>query len=116
VERRRRETINEGINELSKIVPGCEKNKGSILQRAVAYIMQLKEQEQQNVEKYTLEKLLTEQALTELTSSNDKLKAECERLYRELETWKRVAKNAGVQPPQPKEEAATSTPPATASD
>lgn len=105
VERRRRETINEGINELSKIVPGCEKNKGSILQRAVAFIMQLKEQEAQHLEKYTLEKLLTEQALAELGSSNEKLKIECERLYRELETWKRVAKNAGVQPPMTKEEA-----------
>jgi hypothetical protein len=38
VERRRRETINEGINEIAKIVPGCEKNKGSILARAVQFI------------------------------------------------------------------------------
>jgi len=30
VERRRRETINEGITELARIVPGSEKNKGSI--------------------------------------------------------------------------------------
>ncbi|KAF7558699.1 hypothetical protein G7046_g5457 [Stylonectria norvegica] len=104
VERRRRETINEGINELAKIVPGCEKNKGSILQRAVSFISQLKENEQQNIEKWTLEKLLTEQAITELSGSNDKLKQECERLYRELETWKRVAQNAGLEPPQPKEE------------
>lgn len=104
VERRRRETINEGINELAKIVPGCEKNKGSILQRAVSFISQLKENEQQNIEKWTLEKLLTEQAITELSQSNDKLKQECERLYRELETWKRVAQNAGLEPPQPKEE------------
>lgn len=104
VERRRRETINEGINELAKIVPGCEKNKGSILQRAVSFISQLKENEQQNIEKWTLEKLLTEQAITELSASNDKLKQECERLYRELETWKRVAQNAGLEPPQPKEE------------
>ncbi|KPM46018.1 hypothetical protein AK830_g553 [Neonectria ditissima] len=104
VERRRRETINEGINELAKIVPGCEKNKGSILQRAVSFISQLKENEQQNIEKWTLEKLLTEQAITELSASNDKLKQECERLYRELETWKRVAQNAGLEPPQPREE------------
>lgn len=104
VERRRRETINEGINELAKIVPGCEKNKGSILQRAVNFISQLKENEQQNIEKWTLEKLLTEQAITELSTSNDKLKQECERLYRELEIWKRVAQNAGLEPPQPKEE------------
>ncbi|KEY67217.1 hypothetical protein S7711_06686 [Stachybotrys chartarum IBT 7711] len=110
VERRRRETINEGINELAKIVPGCEKNKGSILQRAVSFISQLKENEQQNLEKWTLEKLLTEQAITELSSSNEKLKRECERLYRELETWKRVAQNAGLEPPQPKEETAAATP------
>ncbi|KAK4099041.1 hypothetical protein N658DRAFT_517649 [Parathielavia hyrcaniae] len=100
VERRRRETINEGINELAKIVPGCEKNKGSILQRAVAFITQLKENETQNIEKWTLEKLLTEQAIAELSQSNDKLKQECERLYRELDTWKQMAQNAGLQLPQ----------------
>ncbi|KAH7037750.1 uncharacterized protein B0I36DRAFT_345822 [Microdochium trichocladiopsis] len=107
VERRRRETINEGINELAKIVPGCEKNKGSILQRAVAYITQLRENEAQNLEKWTLEKLLTEQAIEELSSSNDKLKQECERVYRELGIWKQVAQNAGLQPPQHKEDNAS---------
>jgi hypothetical protein len=70
----------------------------------VSYILQLKEEEQQSIEKWTLEKLLTEQALTEITASNAKLKQECERLYRELETWKHVALTAGLQPPQPKEE------------
>lgn len=63
VERRRRETINDGINDLKKIVPGCEKNKGSILQRAVQYIQQLKEAEASNIEKWTLEKLLTDQSV-----------------------------------------------------
>lgn len=104
VERRRRETINEGINELAKIVPGCEKNKGSILQRAVQFITQLKENETQNIEKWTLEKLLTEQAIQELSQSNDKLKQEVDRLYREKEMWKSIAESAGLQPPQPKEE------------
>ncbi|KAI1335538.1 hypothetical protein F5Y15DRAFT_428210 [Xylariaceae sp. FL0016] len=104
VERRRRETINEGINELAKIVPGCEKNKGSILARAVAFITQLKENEAQNIEKWTLEKLLTEQAIQELSASNDKLKKECERAYRELTIWKQVAQNAGLEPPQAKQE------------
>ena len=41
VERRRRETINEGINELSKVVPGNDKNKGAILQSALNYIGEL---------------------------------------------------------------------------
>lgn len=109
MERRRRETINEGINELAKIVPGCEKNKGSILQRAVAFITQLKENETQNIEKWTLEKLLTEQAIAELSQSNDKLKQECERLYRELDTWKQIAQNAGLQLPQQKEDQSTNS-------
>lgn len=109
MERRRRETINEGINELAKIVPNCEKNKGSILQKAVQFISQLKEAESQNVEKWTLEKLLTEQAIAELSGSNDKLKQECERLYRELETWKRLAQNAGLQPPPTKEDAGSAS-------
>ncbi|RDL39374.1 Uncharacterized protein BP5553_03714 [Venustampulla echinocandica] len=106
VERRRRETINEGINELAKIVPGCEKNKGSILQRAVSFITQLKDNETQNIEKWTLEKLLTEQAIAELSASNDKLKAECERAWREVETWKRTCQSAGLAPK--KEEAGAS--------
>ncbi|KAI9807283.1 MAG: basic helix-loop-helix protein [Piccolia ochrophora] len=98
VERRRRETINEGINELAKIVPGCEKNKGSILQRAVSFITQLKENESQNIEKWTLEKLLTEQAIAELSASVDKLKNECERAWREAEMWKKACQDAGIDP------------------
>ena len=99
MERRRRETINEGINELAKIVPNCEKNKGSILSRAVSFITTLKENEQQNIEKWTLEKLLTEQAISELSASNDKLKGECARLYRELETYKTLAQQKSGPPP-----------------
>ncbi|KAK8179159.1 hypothetical protein BC567DRAFT_262428 [Phyllosticta citribraziliensis] len=98
VERRRRETINEGINELAKIVPGCEKNKGSILQRAVQFITQLKENESQNIEKWTLEKLLTEQAITELSASCDKFKGECQRAWNEVEIWKKACQNAGIVP------------------
>ncbi|KAK1055723.1 basic helix-loop-helix protein [Friedmanniomyces endolithicus] len=95
VERRRRETINEGINELAKIVPGCEKNKGSILARAVQFITQLKENETQNIEKWTLEKLLTEQAIAELSGSCDKLKSECQRAWGECEGWRKAAGGGG---------------------
>ncbi|CAB4397647.1 hypothetical protein RhiirA5_364369 [Rhizophagus irregularis] len=85
VERRRRDTINAGINELAKIVPGCEKNKGSILNRAVQYIQQLKENEAANIEKWTLEKLLTDQAIQELQTQVEMLKTENGRLRVELE-------------------------------
>ncbi|CAG8433697.1 11269_t:CDS:2 [Ambispora gerdemannii] len=85
VERRRRDTINAGINELAKIVPGCEKNKGSILNRAVQYIQQLKENEAANIEKWTLEKLLTDQAIQDLQAQLDMLKSDNTRLRSELD-------------------------------
>lgn len=90
VERRRRETINEGINELAKIVPGCEKNKGSILQRAVQYITQLRDNETRNIEKWTLEKMLTDQALSEVTSSLDKLKDDLHRARSSAERYRKI--------------------------
>ena len=96
VERRRRETINEGINELAKIVPGCDKNKGAILQRGVQYISQLKENEIRNIEKWNLEKMLTDQAIAALTTSVDGLKEELARSKREAERWKTKAEAAGI--------------------
>lgn len=72
-------------------MPGCEKNKGKILERTVAYIQQLKENEANNIEKWTLEKLLTDQAISELSAANQKLKAECDRLWREVNVWKQAA-------------------------
>ncbi|KAI7828719.1 hypothetical protein BC939DRAFT_380747, partial [Gamsiella multidivaricata] len=41
VERRRRETINAGINDLAQMIPNSDKNKGSILRQAVKYIQEL---------------------------------------------------------------------------
>lgn len=112
VERRRRETINEGINELAKIVPNCEKNKGSILQKAVQFIQTLKANETSNIEKWTLEKLLTEQAIGELSVSNEKMKTECARLYEQIDTYKRTLQENGIEDPVGKTETAveTSTP------
>jgi hypothetical protein len=89
VERRRRENINEGIAEIAKIVPGCEKNKGSILNRAAVYIRQLKETEAATLEKWTLEKLLTDQAISELNRQVEVFKAELERVKLENNYLKR---------------------------
>lgn len=97
VERRRRETINEGINELAKIVPGCEKNKGSILQRAVEYITQLRANEARNIEKFTREKMLMDGVVQELSTSVDSLKAELDRANREAAVWKKIAVDAGLE-------------------
>ena len=89
VERRRRETINEGINELAKIVPGCEKNKGSILARAVQHINDLSARVGAGDEKRTFEKSVLEQAMQTVQNHNDRLtdvKAELEAMNNELRT------------------------------
>lgn len=88
VERRRRETINKGILDLSKVVPGCEKHKGQILSQAIDYIKKLKENEQSYLEKFALEKLVTEQMLQELSAKSKHLKSELERAWKESERWK----------------------------
>lgn len=77
-------------------MPGCEKNKGQILSRAVSFITQLKDNETQNIEKWTLEKLLAEQAIAELSASCDRLKHDAQRAQTEGEAWKRAAQRAGV--------------------
>ncbi|EAU88010.2 hypothetical protein CC1G_01657 [Coprinopsis cinerea okayama7 len=76
VERRRRGNINEGINELGRIVPNGtgEKAKGAILARAVQYIHHLKENEARNIEKWTLEKLLMDQAMGDLQAQLEEVK------------------------------------------
>ena len=48
-----------------------DKAKGAILSRAVTYIRQLKENETRNIEKWTLEKLLMDQAMQELQHTID---------------------------------------------
>lgn len=61
VERKRRQTINEGLDELAKLIASPhaqpEKNKGAVLQKACGYINELKRNENANIEKYTMDKL-----------------------------------------------------------
>lgn len=87
VERRRRSAINDGIVQLSQIVPGCDvknTNKGSIIVAAVRYIQDLKNNEASNIEKWTLEKLLMDQAMNDLSISLDESRREVERLRAQL--------------------------------
>jgi len=101
VERRRREHINTGINELAKIVPNCtDRNKGGILHRAVAYINQLKETEGRNAERWTLDKMLADQAINDLSAYIEYLKAENEQLRQTISNLGGEAP-ARLQPPPP---------------
>ncbi len=107
VERRRRGNINEGITELGRIVPSGsgEKAKGAILARAVQYIHHLKENEARNIEKWTLEKLLMDQAMGDLQAQLEEVKRMWEeermarsRLEAELEVLKNMNASAGAAP------------------
>jgi transcriptional regulator CBF1 len=68
VERRRRGNINDGINELSRLLPSSngDKAKGAVLQRAVAYMSQLKENEARSIEKWTIEKMMMDKSMEEV--------------------------------------------------
>lgn len=105
VERRRRETINVAIKELQEMVPTAHNNKAQVIRKAADTIRKMKEQEETNVNKWTLEKIITDQAIAELASSNEKLKIELEKAYREIEYHKsqfgkfiEVVKANGVNP------------------
>ncbi|KAF9583964.1 basic helix-loop-helix protein [Lunasporangiospora selenospora] len=98
VERRRRENINDGITEISKMVPSSEKNKGSILKEAVKYIRTLQETNRQlsieaeatvnlqfEKEKAILEKSVAETELQNLTARHEILKREYEELRQQVD-------------------------------
>ena len=93
VERRRRETINDGINEIAKVVPGCEKNKGSILHRAVVYIRELLEaQHRWHNERGTLN-----QAVQELSARFERMKENYDHASAERNKWQQRCRDAGLQ-------------------
>jgi transcriptional regulator CBF1 len=93
VERRRRETINEGINEIAKIVPGCEKNKGSILQRAVSYITELTTKERS----WNNERATIDVAIKELSERNNKMKVSVDQAWKERDKWMKRCRDAGLE-------------------
>ncbi|PWN26265.1 hypothetical protein BDZ90DRAFT_212179, partial [Jaminaea rosea] len=83
VERKRRAGINSAILELQTLVPNCEGkgvNKGDIIYKAAQYIRDLKTNEANNIEKWTLEKLLTDQALNDLSAQIEASRREVEKL------------------------------------
>ena len=102
VERRRRENINQGITELTRVVPNCDKYKGVILRQAVRYIHSIKETQerlqaeaaqreaassilQQEREKAVLEKEVAQTQLQSLMADHEQLKRDFEALRKEYE-------------------------------
>ncbi|KIW20674.1 hypothetical protein PV08_01251 [Exophiala spinifera] len=92
VERRRREVINEGIENIAKIVPCTEKNKGAILQRTHEYIIALQTKEAQ----FETERATFDVALKELTNRLDRMKESARAAWAESNKWQQRARDAGL--------------------
>ncbi|KAI8604306.1 hypothetical protein EDD21DRAFT_317809 [Dissophora ornata] len=100
VERRRRENINDGISDLAKMIPNCEKNKGLILRQAVKYIQDLLAENERfageaeqlvaaklDVDKYVLEKNIAEATCQTLNVQHEQLKRQFEELRKKKEDF-----------------------------
>ncbi|TPR01141.1 hypothetical protein CAN33_0037815 [Aspergillus niger] len=97
VERRRREAINEGINQIARLVPNCDKNKGAILQRAIEYICQLHEEKKAMSERWDQNNMTTSHAINEISSQNSKLKIEVNRRGDIALKWLQRCRDAGLE-------------------
>ncbi|KAJ5906790.1 bHLH domain-containing protein [Penicillium subrubescens] len=97
VERRRREAINEGINQIARLVPNCDKNKGAILQRAIEYICQLQEEKKNIDERFEQHSLTANHAINEISASNQKLKQEVSRRNAIAAKWLQRCRDAGLE-------------------
>jgi transcriptional regulator CBF1 len=91
VERRRREVINEGIENIAKVVPGQEKNKGAILQRTLSYILEL----QANEKRVGDERQVMELAIEELTKRNELLRNSNRQAWNEVSKWQQRCRDLG---------------------
>ncbi|EYE93102.1 putative HLH DNA binding protein (Penr2) [Aspergillus ruber CBS 135680] len=97
VERRRREAINEGINQIARLVPNCDKNKGAILQRAIEYIHQLIDEKRTIQERWEQSNMTTHHAINEVSAQNSKLKIEVNRRGEIAQKWIHRCQDAGLQ-------------------
>ena len=94
VERRRREVINEGIENLAKMIPtNSDKNKGAILTGAIKYITDL----QQRIQSFDNERSVFEITQQELTRRNESLRDSAQRAWAETAKWMGRSKEAGLQ-------------------
>ncbi|GFF56233.1 uncharacterized bHLH domain-containing protein C3F10.12c [Aspergillus udagawae] len=97
VERRRREAINEGINQLARLVPNCDKNKGAILQRTIEYICQLHDEKKTMSERWEQNNMTTSHAINEISAQNSKLKLEVNRRGDIAQKWLQRCRDAGLE-------------------
>lgn len=77
-------------------MPNCEKNKGSILSKAVQYIQELDRERKALRADWEREKITIETALAEITMSNTKLKIEANRRGAVARKWIERCREGGL--------------------
>lgn len=92
VERRRREVINEGIENIAKMIPGNEKNKGAILQRTCQYISEL----QNKIASFDNERHVFEITSRELEKRNENLRESARKGWSEAAKWMARCREANL--------------------
>jgi hypothetical protein len=73
VERRRRETINKGINELAELIPDCGKKRSTVILKATEHISELKRVNEQICQERDLLKEQNQLLVKELADKNRKI-------------------------------------------
>lgn len=85
VERRRRDNITDCINELAKLVPTERRQKEATLRAAVDFIKGAKEQHDVNIRKWTLDRIVSDQAVRQLEEQVEIYKAKYEKLRKAVQ-------------------------------
>jgi bHLH factor len=79
------------------MVPGCEKNKGSILQRAIHYITKLQDEAKDMAARWDTANMTTNHAIAEISAQNAKLKGEVNRRGDIATKWIQRCRDAGLE-------------------
>jgi bHLH factor len=78
-------------------VPNCDKNKGAILQRAIEYIHQLQEEKKGVEEQFEKHSQITNHAISDISTSNQKLKNDVSRRNAMAMKWMSRCRDAGLE-------------------
>lgn len=78
-------------------MPNCEKNKGSVLQRAVAHIHELVDTQAKSTANWDLQRMALDQAVRELDLRCSKLKESMQQAWAESNKWQKRCRENGLQ-------------------
>ena len=104
VEKKRRETINHGIDAIQALLPNKEANKSAILEAAARYIQELKdsdaalrENEQSNTERWAQAKFALDITVLDLSSQRDYWRNYANTVLNQKEALAHAARQAGCK-------------------